>query len=79
MAAEVSTNPPLPVPGALADPVLEEGPGVKESRNQDGGEQQRRVGQDPGLERVVQHRHLHDQAGDALRCEHRDLEGGIGP
>ncbi len=43
-----------------------------------GGEQQRREGHDPGLERVVEDRHLQQQPADPLGGQHRDLERDVG-
>ena len=39
---------------------------------------QRDEGEDPGLQGVVEHRHLDDQAPDPLGRDHRDLERDVG-
>ena len=47
---------------------------VDGERQEAGGEHQRREGEDPGLDGVVEHRHLDEQAAHPLRREYGDLE-----
>ena len=51
---------------------------VDGERQEAGREQQRREGEDAGLDGVVEDRHLEDQAADPVRGDVRDLEADVG-
>ena len=51
---------------------------VHRERREPGREHDRHEGQDPGVERVVQDRHLDDQAPDPRRCRGGHLERDVG-